>query len=335
LRVGLAGAGMVSGHHLAAWARVADAAVVAIADPDIGRSGSRAEAFGIGRWFERAEQMIDELRPDALDIAAPVDVHAPLCRLAAENGVAILCQKPLARTSVEAAEIIATVASRVPFMVHENWRFRPHYRQIKQWLAADLIGAVTQVQMRVHTSGLIPDVTGRLPALVRQPFLAGLPRFLVFEVLSHHLDVLGWLVGDLRLQAARLSRVSPAVMGEDAALLELQTHTGAPVVIDGSLAVPGRPVEIRDNLHITGTKGDIRLSDTALSLQADHHEQHEVDFDAMYAGSFENALRHFVETLGSAGTFETDARQNIAVLRLVDEAYQSDGGPTAGPRQSP
>lgn len=332
MRIGVAGAGMVSGYHLAAWARVADATVVAIADPDIGRAGSRAEAYGIGRWFARPEQLIDELRPDALDIAAPVEAHGPLCRLAAENGVAILCQKPLARTSAEAEEIIASVAGRVPFMVHENWRFRPHYRQIKQWLEAGLIGAVTQVEMRVHTSGLIPDAAGCFPALVRQPFLAGLPRFLVFEVLSHHLDVLCWLVGDLRLQAARLSRVSPAVTGEDTALLELQTRTGAPVVIDGSFAVPGRPVEIRDNLHITGTRGDIRLSDTALSLQADHREEHEVDFDAMYASSFENALRHFVETLGSAGAFETDARQNIAVLRLVDEAYQSDGGLTVGPR---
>jgi predicted dehydrogenase len=44
LRVALAGAGMVSRHHLIAWSRVPAARVVAVADPDRARAVYSAAA---------------------------------------------------------------------------------------------------------------------------------------------------------------------------------------------------------------------------------------------------------------------------------------------------
>ena len=53
---------------------------------------------------------------------------------AAHRGVPVLCQKPLAPTLSQAESLVAEFADKTRLMVHENWRFRPYYRQVAQWL---------------------------------------------------------------------------------------------------------------------------------------------------------------------------------------------------------
>ena len=97
LRIGLIGAGMVSRHHLLAWATIPDQArVVAVADPSADNAARRATEFEISRTYASAEAMLAETDLDAIDIAAPREMHAPLVRLAAGKRLPVLCQKPLA-----------------------------------------------------------------------------------------------------------------------------------------------------------------------------------------------------------------------------------------------
>ena len=77
---------------------------------------------------------------DMVDIATSVGGHARLTRLAADHGVHVLLQKPMTETVAEAEALIADVGERIRFMVHENYRFRPHYRTVRRWIDAGLIG---------------------------------------------------------------------------------------------------------------------------------------------------------------------------------------------------
>src|SRR5262245_60058699 len=84
LRIGLIGAGMVSRHHLIAWANISDQArVVAVADPSAENAARRAGEFAIANTYASAEAMLAAEQLDAIDIAAPRQMHAPLVRLAA------------------------------------------------------------------------------------------------------------------------------------------------------------------------------------------------------------------------------------------------------------
>ena len=97
LRIGLIGAGMVSRHHLIAWAGIPDRArVVAIADPSRESAARRADEFSISQIYADADAMFAATELDAVDIAAPRQFHVPLVRLAAKRGLPVLCQKPLA-----------------------------------------------------------------------------------------------------------------------------------------------------------------------------------------------------------------------------------------------
>ena len=253
MRVGLVGAGMVSRHHLIGWAALAgQAEVVAIADPSAAAAAGRAGEFGVAQDLRSARKaMLAAERLDAIDIAAPREVHAATVRLGAAHGLAILCQKPLAPTLAEAEALVAEMAG-VRLMVHENWRFRRYYRDAAAWVREGRVGTVQQCQMTLLTSGLLPGADGVRPALQRQPFMQQLERMLVNEVLIHHLDTLRVLLGELRVTAARLGRSCPDMAGEDNALITLAAQSGAGAVLLGNMAAPGFPPAQADEMVLLG-----------------------------------------------------------------------------------
>lgn len=322
LRIGMVGAGWVTQHHLPGWKRIADQArVVAIADPNAAAAHSRAREFGIEKVFDSAQRMFDEVELDAVDVAAPREFHAQVVRMAADKGLPVLCQKPLAPTLAQARELVADVSGRTRLMVHENWRFRPYYRDLGQWLKAGRIGDVVQAHMSLLSSGLIPDEQGQLPALVRQPFIGGLERALVMEILIHHIDTLRFLLGDLTLHHARLGHLSPAMKGEDRAFLSFETAQHAPVSILSNLAVHGQPPGQSDRLTLIGTRGTAVLEGATLRcIGADPCEQ-SYDMPACYLQSYASVIAHFVACLRSDAEYETSPEDNLRTLALVEAAY--------------
>ncbi len=322
LRVGIAGAGWVSDHHLAAWSTVTDrATVVAIADPSRVAAEARSARYGIPAVYDSVETMLEDARLDAIDIAAPRELHVPICRLAALHDSAILCQKPLAPTFEEARALVAEIGGRVRLMVHENWRFRPHYRRVHDWIREGRIGDVRTVVMMVLTSGLLPDESGGLPALVRQPMLAGLERMLLMEVMIHHVDTLRFLLGSLRLEGARLGRTCTAIRGEDRATLLLTSPNGAAVTLIGDFAAHGHPPQLFDRLELLGTAGSIRLRADRLRLAGETEQT--LDLAADYEASYRGAIRHFLDRLADGAPFETSADDNLETLRIIEAAYRT------------
>ncbi len=222
LRVGFAGAGAISQYHLVGWSEMPDAQVVAICDIDEAKARAKAQAFNIPNVYTDFRTMIESEKLDAVDIVTPVGTHAALTRLAADAGLHVSCQKPLTPTVREAEELIAYVGERVRFMVHENYRFRPHYVMIREWLEQGRVGEITQARMTVRCQGMI-EVDGVPPFLLnRQPYLKDFTRLLIFEVLIHNLDAMRVLLGPLEVVAAQVAKVNRELAGEDAAVVLLK-----------------------------------------------------------------------------------------------------------------
>jgi len=326
LRIGLIGAGMVSRHHLIAWADIADRArVVAVADPSRDNAARRAAEFGILQSYADAEAMLAATELDAVDIAAPRQLHAPLVRLAAKRRLPVLCQKPLAPNLHEAIELVAEVKDLTRLMVHENWRFRGYYRDAAAWLRAGRIGNVKQAQLTLLTSGVLPGPDGLRPALERQPFMRGEKRMLVAEVLIHHLDTLRMLLGPLRVTAAGLSRSYSEMAGEDGAVIQMKADSGGTVTIFASFAAHGFPAVQVDRLEILGENGSIRLDGPLLTCSGASAAERRYDLAAEYQSSYNRTIAHFVQSLRDNTPFETAPEDNIETLRLVEDCYRLSG----------
>lgn len=327
LRVVLAGAGAISHYHLLAWSHEARAEVVAVCDPNAARARVRAEEFGIRRTYASLEDALADGDVDAVDIATPRATHAALVELAVDRGVAALCQKPLARTLAEAEALAQRVAGRIPVMVHENWRFRPWYRRAWEWLDRGLLGGLQQADMAMLSSGMLPDETGERRLLVRQPYMLTEHRLMIADVLIHHLDVLRWLFGPLRVIGARTANTLPdVVVGETLATIFLETRDGAPVTLRGSMVAHGAPARTEDRLEAMGRAATIRLEGTTLLLMGRAEQRESFDFPQSYQQSFDAAIRHFIDRLSDGQPFETGIADNLETLRLVEDAYAAAGG---------
>src|SRR5438552_10252059 len=322
LKVALAGAGMISWYHLVGWRNLGERVrVVAVADPDAASAAKRAGEFSIPHVYRDADAMLSAEAIDALDVASPRETHAAWVEAAAARGIDVLCQKPMTPTLAESEALVRRVEGKARLMVHENWRFRPWYRALKRWIDAGELGDVLLARMAMITSGLLPDAAGRRPSLVRQPFMQYEQQLMIAEVLIHHLDVMRFLCGELTVVAARTARTVADVRGETLAAIFLETASGAPVEVIGTMAAPGYPARAPDRLEIVGSTASATFEASELRLLGAAPRNQSYDNDRGYQASFNGVIAHFVDCLESGAPFETDAAENLATLRLVEDAY--------------
>lgn len=326
MRIGVVGAGWVTQYHLPAWAKADGVEVVAICDPDPVALAARADGFGIAGRYSSVETMLAGEKLDALDIATPRRFHAENVKMGAAVGLPMLCQKPLGVDLAEAEALVAAIGGRVPLMVHENWRFRPYYRELRAWIEDGLVGDITAIRLDFHSSGMIAGADGQRPALVRQPFFRGEQRLLVMEVLIHHLDTLRSLFGEFDLHSARLGRSNDEIVGEDSAILGLsRRRDGVPLHVSGNLAVHGAQPSPADQLWIFGSEGTVHLDGSVLRLFGPRARDVSFDPFTSYQAAYDGAIAHFVSALSRRQGFETSAVDNLETLRLVEAAYQVSG----------
>ena len=337
LRIGVLGCGMISADHLAAWRHCAGAEVVAVCDPALDRARGRADAFGIAAAYDSADAMIAGESLDAVDVITPRETHADMVRLAARHGLHALCEKPLCPTYDEAARLVREVGSAIRVMVNENWRYRAYFRRIADWLAGGRLGVVTQVRLALWRSSMLPRTDdGRIHSLTRQPFLAREARVLIAESLIHEIDVVRALFGEVDVLACSTARNCAAIVGEDTATMLLRTSYGLPITIDGVMTAAGHDVRAPDRFEIAGTRCSVVLEGAVLKLMGAEQETHVYDEAAVRQGCFDASIQHFVDQLRGGGAFWTGAEDQLASLRVMEDAYRLAGPPRVlGPVRLP
>jgi len=325
-KIAFACAGMISCYHLTAWRKLGERVrLIAICDPDDAHAKARADEFAIAKTYRDRDAMLAAEAIDALDVASPRETHAAWVEAAASRGIDVLCQKPLTPTLGEAETLLRRIDGKHRLMVHENWRFRPWYRELKSWIAAGELGDIVLARMAMINSGFLPDVGGKRPSFVRQPFMQHEARLMIAEVLIHHLDVMRFLCGELRVAGARASRTLADVAGETVAAIFLESTAGAAVEVTGTMAAPGYPPRVPDRLEIVGSKASAIFENSELRLLGPNPRRQAYDNDQGYQASFDNVIAHFVECLETGAQFETDPRDNLETLRLVEHAYWAAG----------
>lgn len=316
LRIGLVGAGMVAQYHIRAW-RACPGGTRRHRGP---RSGQCRRRGGDGARRAALPVICGHARLGAFRRGRhrhATATHAELIAEAQNAGLHAICQKPLAPDAAGAHAILRDLRSDTRVMLHENWRWRPTYRALAAALASGRMAPPRRFEFRVESAGFLPDPAGRLPALERQPFLAQMPRLLVFELLVHHLDTLLFLFGgDIEVRRARLARRSPAVLGEDFAEVDLVVG-GVPGRLVADFCVPSAPPLPRDRLIFDGRR---ILDGWRLDL-GPAGPVHLFDRQEGYQASFNATIAHFAEALATGSPFATGVANGCRMLVHVDEIY--------------
>ena len=113
-RLGFLGVGWIGRHRLEAIAGHGGARIVAIADPVRDRREHARTFAPEAKLCDHLGQLL-EVPLDGIVIATPSALHAEHCTAALARGVAVYCQKPLARSGIETRRVVdaARIADRL------------------------------------------------------------------------------------------------------------------------------------------------------------------------------------------------------------------------------
>ena len=259
LRVAVVGAGYFSQFQYEAWQRSPEAEVVGLADRDAERAAATAERFGVPLICASIEELLDKTEPGLVDIVTPPETHKAMVAAAAQRGVAMVCQKPLAPTLAESWEVVALAeAAGVPLIVHENFRFQPWYLHAKALLESGRLGTPHGIAFRLRPG----DGQGPEAYLDRQPYFQKMPRFLIHETGIHFIDTFRFLLGEVVAVTARLRRLNPAIAGEDAGQVIFEFAGGPTGLFDGNRLNDHEAENCRltmGEMQLEGSGGVLRL----------------------------------------------------------------------------
>jgi predicted dehydrogenase len=136
LRLAIIGAGVMGSNHARVAMSLRDAEVVAVHDPDQDRASVLADAVG-AKAVPSVEAAIESA--DAVVVAAPNHLHAPIALQCLAARVPVLVEKPLAPTLEEADALIEAAArSNTILLVGHIERFNPAVLELDR-LANDIV----------------------------------------------------------------------------------------------------------------------------------------------------------------------------------------------------
>lgn len=323
------GSGFVSRHHLDAWNHSSQATIVAVCDRDSARADLAASRVPGALAYHSASELFAHHRLDFVEICTGPESHRELTEMAARHGAHVLCQKP---SAPERADLLAMIdacrRAGIRLMIHENWRFRPWYRVLREQINTGAIGRPIRLRLSHRdTRALRPD------GFADQPFLAQRTRLILFEMGPHMIDMARFLMGEVTDVSAKMGRFGKDHPGEDLAILTLGFESGAIGLIDLSwCASPdlAQPEWALNETVVEGELGRLRvLSDGNLE-----HEDLEgrkliisVELpgsDDVYLDAYIRVHSHFIQGLLHGSPHETNGEDNLRTMDVLWSAYESN-----------
>lgn len=144
LKVGLLGAGGISGAHMWGWKEYPDAEVIAVCDirPEM------LEKYPDTHHYSCFEDMVKNEQLDIVDICLPTYLHAEYSIKALNLGINVLCEKPISLNRDDVAKIYSAAENNgVKFMVAHVLRFWPEYDYIKRLVENGQFGKILSGKM--------------------------------------------------------------------------------------------------------------------------------------------------------------------------------------------
>lgn len=272
----------------------------------------------------RIENSLDEAlrhRPKAVIIASPTARHIEGALAAVGADAHVLVEKPLSNRMDGVKKLMAEVSRRkLVAMVGYQFRFHPSLRQVQVWLQQQEVGEIVHVHANwgEHLPSWQPWRDYRTSYAGRAELGGG-----VTLTLSHPVDYLRWLLGDIVAVAALTARRSGLDIDvEDTCLLQMEFESG--VVASVSLDYVRKPCQ--HNLTIVGREGVIKVDFTSASASLERESGIvRVDAGADFERNqmFRDELAHFLTCIESGATTVCPLDDGAATLRVCLTALES------------
>lgn len=276
--------------------------------------------------FSSLEQAVD-FSPQLSVIANPASFHTPVAIALAKSGSHLLIEKPLAASLSDVPQLLGIVKQKsLVLLAGYNLRFLPSLQRFRHLLHEGIVGKVLSIRCEVgqYLPDWRPDSDYRIGVSARRELGGG-----VLLELSHELDYLRWIFGDVQWVRGLLCKQSALEVDvEDTAHLLLgflhNVALGQPIAMVNldcirhdstrTCTVIGASGSLRWN-GITGVVEHFSARGSAWTEV--FYQPHQRD------DSFRGEWRHCLDCIESGTAPVVSGEDGLVVLRIIEAARQS------------
>jgi predicted dehydrogenase len=311
LRVGVIGAGLVTQiNHLPALKKRRDAEVVAVCDDDGEKARMVARHFGIGRTLTDYETLLRSDEVEAVIIATPNHLHAPMTLAAMGYGKHVLCEKPPARNAAE-AEQMAEAARRSGCT---------DVQLLRGYMERREFGTIFYAK----TGWLRRRTAQRGPAWYQNKRSSG--GGVLMDLGVQMLDLSLWLLGNPQVASVTATKyvTDPREDVEDTVAAFLVLDSGAALTLEVSWALL-----LEKNfpyLNLFGTHGAALLNPFRVHKELGGNlldVTPPLESKNVYKQSYEAELDHFIRCVTQGERPMGTPEEGLQLMRVIDAIYQS------------
>jgi predicted dehydrogenase len=317
VRWGLIGCGDISRKRVApALADLPQADLVAVNRARSELLGTFASEFGTRRTYQNWRELLKDDEIDAVYVATPVDLHAPMTIAAACSGKHVLCEKPMALSLEECDCMIQACRENAVHLGIAYYRhFYPVIQRTKQLISSGELGKVVLLQLNAFEY-FNPSPGDPRHWFIEKNRAGGGP---MFDFGCHRIQVLLDIVGTVQKVKAFFGRIVFEREVEDTATAILRCEGE----IQATITISHGAFEAQDTLSIFGSRGSIHvpvLNRGTMKIVTEKGEREETH--PASPNFHEPLIKDFCEAIMRNRSPQVDGKLGREVNRILSDLYR-------------
>lgn len=268
---------------------------------------------------------------DVVAICSPNGLHAEHSIKVLQAGFHALCEKPMGITAYECGEMIqaAEKSNKRLFAIKQN-RYNPPVAAVKKIIDEGRLGKIMSVQLTCFWN--------RNPDYYKNSWKGTLKLDggTLFTQFSHFVDLLYWIVGDVKNVQAYMGNFAHQgiIEFEDTGVVILEFHNGAIGTIN--YTVNSYQKNMEGSLTLFGEKGTVKIGGQYLNeLEYQNIESYKIENLPVgnkpnnygnYVGSMSNhdkVYDNLIEVLQNNASITTNSFEGLKTVEIIEKIYKA------------
>jgi predicted dehydrogenase len=328
IKFGIIGCGRIAQRHAEHISK--RGTLVAVCDVVADKASKMAAASGAKAYYSVDDFLKSGEQIDVVAICSPNGLHASHAIGALNAGYNVICEKPMALSVYDCGEMIkaAERMNKRLFAIKQN-RFNPPVQAIKQIIDEGRLGKIYSIQLSCFWN--------RNPDYYHNSWKGTLKLDggTLYTQFSHFIDLLYWMVGDVKQVKAMMANYSHQgiIEFEDTGAIILEFFNGAIGTIN--YTVNSYKKNMEGSLTIFGEKGTVKIGGQYLN-ELEYQEIEGFKIENLpegnkannygnYQGSMSNhdkVYDNLVEVLQNNGAISTSSFEGLKTVEIIEKIYR-------------
>ncbi len=303
----------------------------AVCDIEVSKANDLAKQYAVQAYYSLDEMLLHEKQLDVVAVCTPNGLHAQHGIAILKAGFHALVEKPMAISVYDCGEMIkaAEKCNKRLFAIKQN-RFNPPVAAVKQAIENNVLGRIYSIQLSCFWNRNKDYYENSWKGT------KDLDGGTLFTQFSHFIDLLYWLIGDVKKVYALTGNFAhqDSVEFEDTGVVALEFYTGALGTIN--YTVNSYQKNMEGSLTIFAEKGTVKIGGQYLN-ELEYQNIEGFVFENLpegngpnnysnYVGSMSNhdkIYQNLIDVLQKGDAISTNSFEALKTVEIIDKIYQS------------